>query len=149
MAAEENVRNQVQGVVRVIWILSFTVVVYIVLTLFLIVFRGNVVRLTLIFEDTLANGLGVALVAFLLPDLYLTHYFYKRTLRTPPSQGYIYALATVIVGVAVPYIYGLLLSFMGIMRDIFPLLFVLLFYISGIIVGLRIIPELTEYLQSD
>lgn len=112
--------------------------------------RGGSVQLTLIFEDSMGNLFGIMLVLFYITaDLYITHYFYKRTFATESSKAYPYALASIFSGVAAPYIYALLLSFMGIMSNILPLLYVGLLYGMGMVVGLRIIPALIKDLTAD
>jgi hypothetical protein len=149
MSTDVEVTKRLQAPVRVMWVLFFSFVIYLVLTLFLAFSHVSGVRPTLLFEDNVGNLFGIAMVAFYLAlGLPVTHYFYKHTLRTPPHHAYTYALAAIIVGVAAPYIYALLVSFMGIMRGILPLGFVGFFYISGIIIGLRILSRLTAYLRS-
>ena len=135
--------------VLVFWILFFSFLVFVLLTIFLVYQRGGAVQLTLIFIDTLNNILAIILVVFYLTlGLSLTWYFYRRALGFGPDKGYVYAVASVVIGVSAPYVYGLLLSFMGIMRDILPILYTGLFYIMGVLVGLRIIPALVAHIRS-
>ncbi len=136
--------------VLVFWILFFSFVVYVLLTIFLVYQRGGAVQLTLIFIDTLNNILAIILVVFYITlGLPLTWYFYHRAKRFDPDKGYVYAVASVVIGVSAPYIYGLLLSFMGIMRDIFPILYAVFFYIMGVLVGLRMMPSLIAHIRSE
>ncbi|MFW9985792.1 MAG: hypothetical protein ACFFDJ_04470 [Candidatus Odinarchaeota archaeon] len=136
--------------VLVFWILFFSFIVFVLLTIFLVYQGGGAVQFTLIFVDTMSNILAIILVVFYLTlGLPLTWYFYRRALAFGPDKGYIYALASIVIGVSVPYIYALLLSFMGIMRYIFPILYVVFFYIMGVLVGLRMIPSLIAHIRSE
>lgn len=128
------------------WILFFSFMAYILLTAFLIYLRGSTVQLTLIFVEPVSNIMGISLVVlYFTVELYLTWFFYRRALGSSADKGYVYALASIVIGVSAPYIYGLLLSFMGIMRDILPILYIGILYLSGIVVGIRTIPTLATH----
>lgn len=149
MSQKGDAKARVRMQAYLLWFLFLSFLLYVFLTAVLILPRGGGIRFTLFFEDFFGNIFGVVLVLiYLLGGLPMTYYFYKRSLRTEPEMAYFYAIAPVIVGVAAPYIYALLLSFMGIMRDILPIFFVGLLYIMGIMVGLLIIPKLTAHLKS-
>jgi hypothetical protein len=129
--------------VLVFWILFLSVIAYIVVTILLVYQRGGTVQLTLIFVEPVNNIMGIFLVVlYLTVELFLTWFFYRRALNTGPGKRYIYALASVVIGVSAPYVYGVLLSFMGIMRDILPILYIGILYAAGIVVGILIIPTL-------
>lgn len=132
------------------WVLFFSFIAYVLLTVLLVYQRGGTVQLTPIFADALTDIMAIALVVFYLTvDLGLTWHFYRRALGTSPDKGYVYALASVVTGVLAPYIYGLLVSFMGIMRDIFPILYTGLLYGLGVVIGLRIIPTLVAHVRPE
>ncbi|MFX0169962.1 MAG: hypothetical protein ACFE89_11480 [Candidatus Hodarchaeota archaeon] len=140
---------RLRGRVLVLWILYLSFLAYVLLTAFLVYLRGGTVQVTLLFVDSIANLIALFLVVFYSTlGLYLTWYFLRRAQRTSPEEGYAYGLTSVVIGVSAPYIYALLLSFMGIMRDLLPVLYVGLLYALGIIVGLRIIPPLITHLKS-
>lgn len=135
--------------VLVFWILFFSFIAYLPLTVVLVYQRGGTVQLTFIFADALSGLLANILVVFyIVLDPGLTWYFYRRALGATPEKGYAYALGSVVIGVSAPYLYGLLLSFMGIMRDILPILYIGFFYIVGVTAGLRIIPTLVAHIES-
>ena len=134
----------------VLWILFLSFVLFMLLTVILVYNREEIVRLTLIFEENILDIFGFTLVLFYVTvEIYMTFYFYHRTMKTNPAEAYPYALATVVTGVVSPYIYALLLSIMGIMHNTLPVLYVGILYILGLIAGLRIIPDLTTHIRSD
>ena len=133
--------------VLVFWILFFSFIAYLLLTGFLVYQRAGTVQLTIIFDDFIGNVSAIIIVVFYATmGLYLTFYFYQRALKTNPEKAYIYALITVVIGVSAPYVYAVLLSFMGIMRNLFPLGYIGLLYTMGIIVGIRTIPNLITHI---
>ena len=143
-ATDEPLRLRLR--VLVFWILFFSVIAYILLTFLLVYQRGGTVQLTLIFAEPLTDNMGIFLVVlYLTVELFLTWFFYRRALGAGSEKGYVYALASVVIGVSAPYVYGLLLSFMGIMRDILPILYIVILYVAGIVVGIRIIPVLAAH----
>lgn len=132
--------------VLVFWILYGSVIAYILVTLLLAYQRGGAVQLTFIFVEPLTNAMGIILVVlYFTVELFLTWFFYCRALRAGPDKSYVYALASVVVGVSAPYVYGVLISFMGLMRDILPMLYIVTLYLAGIVVGIRIIPTLAAH----
>ena len=141
----EGSANPLQHRLRILvfWILFFSVIAYIVITVLLVYQRGGTVQLTLIFIEPVTNIMGIFLVVlYFTVELFLTWFFYRRALRTHSEKSYVYALASVVIGVSAPYVYGLLLSFMGIMRDILPIFYIGILYLAGIVVGILIIPTL-------
>ena len=149
MARLEDYKKRVRSFTLAFWVLFLSFTAYLLLTFFLVTQRQYNVWVTLIFEESSANNFGIILVFFYLTaGLYLTYFFYQRAYTAKAHKGQIYALASVVIGVSAPYTYALLLSFMGLMRNILPVLYVAPLYILGIGVGLRIIPSLIAHLKS-
>jgi hypothetical protein len=140
---------QLRRRVLALWILFFSFIAYALLTVLLVYQRGRTLQLTLIFGDAPSDILAIALVVYYFAlDPGLTWYFYRRALVASADKSHVPALASVVVGASAPYLYGLLLSFVGIMRGVFPILYIGFFYIVGVVVGLRIISPLVAHIES-
>ncbi|MDO8055357.1 MAG: hypothetical protein Q6361_00710 [Candidatus Hermodarchaeota archaeon] len=143
-ATDEILRLRLR--VLAFWIMFFSVIAYILVTFLLVYQRGRTVQLTLVFAEPITDSMGIFLVVlYLTIELFLTWFFYRRALQTGAEKVYVYGLASVVIGVSAPYVYGLLLSFMGIMRDILPILYIVILYVAGMVVGIRIIPTLARH----
>jgi hypothetical protein len=150
MSGASNEPVRLRPLVLLFWVLFLSFLVYLLVAGLLMYQRGGTVRVTFIFGEPLGDVIAAILVILCLTlDFGLSWRFYRRALQARAEASHIYALASVVAGVCGPYLYGLLLSFIGIMRDVFPILYLAFFYIGGVAVGLQIIPRLVAHIESD